>query len=139
MSLRHLRTSPHDLSEKLLPGNGRSQSQQVVHKNQLKTLNGVVVPCMLNIMGIVLFLRLGWGIGQIGVLGCFIFFIVGEFASIMTVLSFSAIITNGKMEGGGSYFMLSRAMGPEFGGSIGILFYAAYAVGCCFYIVGFST
>ena len=48
-----------------------------VHKNQLKTLNGVVVPCMLNIMGIVLFLRLGWGIGEIGVLGCFIFFIVG--------------------------------------------------------------
>lgn len=126
-----------------LDSSRRSPPQQkvttMVHKNQLKTLNGVVVPCMLNIMGIVLFLRLGWGIGQVGVVGTFLFFLVGELASIMTVFSFSAIITNGKMEGGGSYFMLSRAMGPEFGGSIGILFYAAYAVGCTFYIVGFST
>ena len=146
-SLKHLRSSGMSLSESLLGGSGSANrvgagggpEAPVVHKNQLKTLNGVVVPCMLNIMGIVLFLRLGWGIGQVGVVGCFIFFLVGEFASVMTVLSFSAIITNGKMEGGGSYFMLSRAMGPEFGGAIGILFYAAYAVGCCFYIVGFST
>jgi len=139
-SLNRLRQQNQPLSQPLIAAGGASPAPKPeVHKNQLKTLNGVVVPCMLNIMGIVLFLRLGWGIGQIGVIGCFIFFIVGEFASILTVLSFSAIITNGKMKGGGSYYMLSRAMGPEFGGSIGILFYAAYAVGCCFYIVGFST
>lgn len=137
--MSNLKRMKSNLSVPLLEHGDKPRKKVHVQHNQLKTLNGVVVPCMLNIMGIVLFLRLGWGVGQVGVLGCFLFFIVGEIASVLTVLSFSAIITNGKMKGGGSYYMLSRAMGPEFGGSIGILFYAAYAVGCCFYIVGFST
>ena len=40
------------------------------------------------------------------------------------------------MSGGGSYFMISRSLGPEFGGAMGMLFYVAYAMGVCFYIIG---
>eukprot|EP01006_Ploeotia_vitrea_P025390 TRINITY_DN58260_c0_g1_i1.p1 TRINITY_DN58260_c0_g1~~TRINITY_DN58260_c0_g1_i1.p1 ORF type:complete len:1001 (-),score=502.59 TRINITY_DN58260_c0_g1_i1:118-2793(-) len=43
------------------------------------------------------------------------------------------------MRGGGSYYMMSRSLGPELGGAIGCLFYAAFAVGSCFYAVGFAT
>eukprot|EP00475_Leptophrys_vorax_P031163 TRINITY_DN4712_c0_g1_i1.p1 TRINITY_DN4712_c0_g1~~TRINITY_DN4712_c0_g1_i1.p1 ORF type:complete len:892 (-),score=224.55 TRINITY_DN4712_c0_g1_i1:1370-3667(-) len=43
------------------------------------------------------------------------------------------------MKGGGSYFMISRSLGPELGGAIGVLFYLAYAIGTCFYVIGFAT
>ena len=109
------------------------------HKNQLATLNGVFVPCSLNIMGIILFLRFGWGIAQAGVIGTLLIVCLCFVMAILTVLSFSAIVTNGEMAGGGSYFMISRSLGPEFGGAMGMLFYVAYAMGVCFYIIGFST
>eukprot|EP01083_Nonionella_stella_P181753 652076_1 len=109
----------------------------VIH-NKLGTINGCYVPCLLNIMGVILFERLGWGIGQVGVSGVFAIFVIAEFQAIITVLSLSAIVTNGNMRGGGSYFMISRTLGPEFGGSIGLLFYSAYCVGVAFYCTGFA-
>jgi potassium/chloride transporter 9 len=90
-------------------------------------------------MGIILFLRMGWGVSQAGVLGSLLIIAVAEIMAILTVLSFSAIVTNGEMEGGGSYYMISRSLGPEFGGAMGMLFYVAYAMGVCFYIIGFAT
>ena len=100
--------------------------------NQLGTINGCYVPCLLNIMGIVLFERLGWGIGQVGIRNVLFIYIFAELAAILTVLSLSAIVTNGNMKGGGSYYMISRTLGAEFGGSVGILFYCAYAVNIAF-------
>jgi len=113
-------------------------AQETVVHNKLTTLNGCYVPCLLNIMGIILFLRLGWAVGEAGVGGVLVIFAITEIASILTVLSLSAIVSNGAMDGGGCYFMISRTLGPEFGGSIGILFYAAYAVGITFYVTGFA-
>ena len=91
-----------------------------MQRNALGTLNGVVVPCLLNIMGVILFLRLGWSVGQVGWVGCLVMLTVGELMAFTTVLSFSAIVTNGNMRGGGSYFMISRCLGPEYGGAIGL-------------------
>eukprot|EP01084_Bolivina_argentea_P108180 193328_1 len=102
------------------------------HHNQLGTINGCYVPCLLNIMGIVLFERLGWGIGQVGIRNVLLIYLFAELAAILTVLSLSAIVTNGNMKGGGSYYMISRTLGAEFGGSVGILFYCAYAVNIAF-------
>jgi potassium/chloride transporter 9 len=90
-------------------------------------------------MGVVLFLRLGWAIGEAGTLGVLSMFIVGELQTLLTVLSITAIVTNGKVKGGGAYFVISRCMGPAFGGSIGILFYLAYAISCAFYTLGVAT
>jgi len=81
---------------------------------------------------------LGWGIGQVGVRNVLIIFAIAETQSIITVLSLCAIVTNGTMRAGGSYYMISRTLGPEFGGSIGLLFYAAYCVGVAFYASGFA-
>ncbi len=82
---------------------------------------------------------MGWGVAQAGIMGSLLIIAVAEIMAILTVLSFSAIVTNGEMAGGGSYFMISRSLGPEFGGAMGALFYVAYAMGVAFYIIGFAT
>jgi len=107
-----------------------------MHKNNLGVINGVLVPCLLNIMGIILFLRLGWAVSHAGVLGVVLMLVIGESVAMLTVLSMSAVVSNGNMRGGGSYFLLSRSLGPELGGSIGLLFYLAYAIMLCFNTIG---
>ncbi|GBG23984.1 Solute carrier family 12 member 9 [Hondaea fermentalgiana] len=116
----------------------RTAAHETQH-NQLGVFNGVLVPCLLNILGVILFLRIGWAVGQAGWVEVLIMFGVGETLALLTVLSMAAIVSNGNMRGGGSYFIISRSLGPELGGSIGLLFYAGYAVGTTFYVVGFAT
>ena len=95
-------------NEPLLPRLRRYDSSTVVSANNLGTLNGVYIPCLMNILGIILFMRLSWAVGQAGWLNVLLMFLVGELAAILTVFSMSALISTGKVRGGGSYFLLSR-------------------------------
>ena len=63
-------------------------------------------------------------------------FIVGESMALFTAMSLSALCTNGKMRAGGAYYMISRSLGPEFGGAMAALFFIAYVVGSTFHISG---
>ena len=56
--------------------------------------------------------------------------------TFLTGISMSAIATNGVVPGGGSYFMISRSLGPEFGGAVGLLFYIGTTVAASMYIIG---
>ncbi|XP_072258498.1 solute carrier family 12 member 1 isoform X3 [Pyxicephalus adspersus] len=101
-------------------------------------IKGVLVRCMLNIWGVMLFIRLSWIVGQAGIgLGVIIIGLAVAVTSI-TGLSTSAIATNGCVRGGGAYYLISRSLGPEFGGSIGLIFAFANAVAVAMYVVGFS-
>eukprot|EP01047_Picozoa_sp_COSAG01_P018550 COSAG01_NODE_1007_length_12161_cov_12.669624_14_plen_230_part_00 len=113
-------------------------AMMVANKQGLGALMGVFVPCMLSIIGVVLFLRLGWAIGEAGVLGVLSMFGIGIVLIVLTDLSLCALATNGKIRAGGTYYLVSRSLGPEFGGAIGIIFFAANAVGIAFYMQGFA-
>ena len=104
----------------------------------LGAVMGVFIPCVLSIIGVVLFMRLGWAIGEAGVLGVLSMIGLGTLLSYLTAFSLCALATNGKIRGGGAYYLISRSLGPEMGGAIGMVFFAANSVGIAFYMQGFT-
>ncbi|CAH1967079.1 unnamed protein product [Acanthoscelides obtectus] len=101
-------------------------------------IQGVLVRCLLNIWGVMLFLRLTWVVAQAGIGQSILLILTTTVVTTITSLSMSAISTNGVIKGGGTYYMISRSLGPEFGGSIGLIFSLANAVACAMYVVGFG-
>eukprot|EP00054_Salpingoeca_dolichothecata_P017555 m.105593 g.105593 ORF g.105593 m.105593 type:complete len:860 (+) comp22501_c0_seq4:38-2617(+) len=97
---------------------------------------GVCVPNILSIFSVILFLRLGFIVGQAGYLLSSGMFLLAYLICAMTILSLSAISTNGAVKGGGVYFMISRSLGPAFGGSIGMVFFLANVSACGLYVIG---
>jgi potassium/chloride transporter 9 len=90
---------------------------------KLGTFDGVYLPTTLNVLSILMFLRFGFMLGQVGILGMLLLLVVAYSIDLLTTLSISAISTNGTVRGGGAYYMISRSLGPEFGGSIGVVFF----------------
>ncbi|XP_005951097.1 solute carrier family 12 member 3 [Haplochromis burtoni] len=99
---------------------------------------GVMVRCMLNIWGVILFLRLSWITSQAGILLTWLIILISVTVTSVTALSISAIATNGRVISGGAYFMISRTLGPEIGGPIGVVFSFANALACALNTVGFA-
>ncbi|KAL5003864.1 amino acid permease-domain-containing protein [Aspergillus recurvatus] len=90
---------------------------------KFSTFSGVFVPTSLNVLSILMFLRFGFILGQAGLLGMLGLLAISYTINLVTTMSLSAIATNGTVKGGGAYYLISRSLGPEFGGSIGIVFY----------------
>ncbi|XP_076020450.1 solute carrier family 12 member 2 [Genypterus blacodes] len=101
-------------------------------------IKGVLVRCMLNIWGVMLFIRMSWIVGQAGIALSCVIVLMATVVTTITGLSTSAIATNGFVRGGGAYYLISRSLGPEFGGSIGLIFAFANAVAVAMYVVGFA-
>uniref|UniRef100_A0A8C9RUI3 Solute carrier family 12 member 3 n=1 Tax=Scleropages formosus TaxID=113540 RepID=A0A8C9RUI3_SCLFO len=101
-------------------------------------ITGVMIRCMLNIWGVITFLRLSWITSQAGILLTWLIILMSVLVTSITALSVSAISTNGKVYSGGAYFMISRTLGPEVGGPIGVVYSFANAIGCALHTVGFS-
>ncbi|KAM5192403.1 solute carrier family 12 member 6 isoform 1-T1 [Mantella aurantiaca] len=103
---------------------------------RMGTIMGVYLPCLQNIFGVILFLRLPWVVGTAGVLHSFCIVFSCCCCTMLTAISMSAIATNGVVPAGGSYFMISRALGPEFGGAVGLCFYLGTTFATAMYILG---
>ncbi|XP_002733951.1 solute carrier family 12 member 4-like [Saccoglossus kowalevskii] len=105
-------------------------------KAKLGTMLGVYLPTIQHIFGVLMFLRLFWIVGNAGVIQSFLLVALCCLTTFLTSISMSAIATNGVVESGGSYFMISRNLGAEFGGAVGILFYLANTFATSMYLIG---
>ncbi|KAM9645300.1 solute carrier family 12 member 1 isoform 3-T3 [Trichechus inunguis] len=155
-----------------MPGDEQTEDKEDDQSGAVKFgwVKGVLVRCMLNIWGVMLFIRLSWIVGEAGIgLGVIIIalavtvtgitglstsaiatngyvrgglgvliILLSTMVTSITGLSTSAIATNGFVRGGGAYYLISRSLGPEFGGSIGLIFAFANAVAVAMYVVGFA-
>ncbi|APA09709.1 hypothetical protein sscle_05g044790 [Sclerotinia sclerotiorum 1980 UF-70] len=95
-------------------------------QEKLGMFSGVYVPTCLNVLSILMFLRFGFILGQSGILGMMGMLIASYVINFITTFSLSAIASNGTVRGGGAYYLISRSLGPEFGGSIGLVFYLGF-------------
>ncbi|XP_040886890.1 solute carrier family 12 member 3-like isoform X2 [Toxotes jaculatrix] len=121
-------------------GNEESESQGPEEKVPVRFgwVIGVMMRCMLNIWGVILFLRLSWITSQAGIVLTWVIILMSVTVTSVTALSVSAIATNGRVISGGAYFMISRSLGPEIGGPIGVVFSFANALACALNTVGFA-
>ena len=118
----------------------RSKNESVSSDDPLKfgTFGGVFTPDVLTVLGVIMYLRLGWVVGNAGILGALAIIVISKTISFCTGLSMSSITTNIKIGAGGAYSIISKSLGLEAGGSIGIPFYISLMLSAALYIVGFT-
>jgi len=104
----------------------------------LGTFEGVFTPSILTILGVIMYLRFGWVVGNVGLLGAFIIVTISTSITFLTSLSIASIATDKQVKVGGAYYMISRALGIETGGAIGIPLYMAQALSVALYTIGFA-
>ncbi len=102
------------------------------------TFLGVYTPSILTILGLVMYLRFGWVVGNAGLIQTIVIVLMASSITFITGLSASAIATNIKVGVGGEYFMISRSLGLEPGGAIGIPLYLCRTLSVTFYCYGLS-
>uniref|UniRef100_A0A8B9K4P8 Solute carrier family 12 member 4 n=1 Tax=Astyanax mexicanus TaxID=7994 RepID=A0A8B9K4P8_ASTMX len=113
-----------------------ASKRKIPKSPNMGTLMGVYLPCLQNIFGVILFLRLTWIVGTAGVVQSFLIVLMCCSCTMLTAISMSAIATNGVVPAGGAYFMISRSLGPEFGGAVGLCFYLGTTFAAAMYILG---
>ncbi len=113
-------------------------SQAANTRGRFGTFAGVFTPNVLTILGIIFFLRTGWVVGQAGLINALIIVAIANTISFLTGLSLSAIATSMRVKAGGNYFIISRSLGLEIGGAIGIPLYLSQAISVAFYVIGFT-
>ena len=104
----------------------------------LGTFGGVFTPSLLTILGVIMYLRFGWVVGNAGLVGTLAIVTLATSITFLTTLSISAIATDQRVRGGGAYYMISRSLGIEAGGAVGIPLYFAQALSVALYTIGFA-
>ena len=116
----------------------QNQNKSPGNRGTLGTFAGVFTPSILTILGIILFLRLGYVVGSAGLMYAFIIIVLANAISVLTTFSLAAIATNLKVKGGGDYYLISRTLGFEYGGALGLVLFLAQSVSIAFYCMGFG-
>lgn len=104
----------------------------------LSAFGGVFTPSILTILGVIMYLRFGWVLGHVGLINTFIIVTLSTSITLLTGLSISAIATDQEVRAGGAYYMISRSLGIETGGAVGIPLFFAQALSVALYTLGFA-
>lgn len=102
------------------------------------TFSGVFTPSLLTILGVIMYMRLGWVVGQAGLIATIGIILIAHVISVTTGLSISSIATDKKIKTGGIYYMLSRTLGLPMGGAIGVALFLGTAMSISLYVIGFA-
>jgi len=108
------------------------------NKNRFGAFTGVFTPSILTILGVIMYMRLGWVVGNSGIFAAVGIILVAHIISLTTGLSISSIATDKKIRTGGIYYILSRSLGLPMGGAIGIALFIGMSLSISLYIVGFT-
>ncbi|KAG5677662.1 hypothetical protein PVAND_007399 [Polypedilum vanderplanki] len=93
---------------------------------------------MVNIFGVIVFLRSGWIVAQAGILHAIMIVICSVGIALISVLSAIGIVERIRMEGGGVYFLIANTLGSRMGSSLGLMYCFGQAVGCALNVLGFG-
>ncbi|WP_430933708.1 amino acid permease [Saccharicrinis sp. 156] len=110
---------------------------QNIKKKTFGTFAGVFTPTTLTILGVIMYIRQPWVVGNAGVIGALAIVLLSVAITFTTALSLSSITTNVRIGSGGAFSLISQSLGLEIGGAIGIPFYFAQAIAVAMYIFGF--
>lgn len=105
---------------------------------KLGTFLGVYTPTILTILGVIMYLRLGWLVGHMGLERVIFVVLLANGITIITTLSFSAVATNTRVGVGGAYYIVSRSLGIEIGGAIGVPLFLSQALSVTLYAFGLA-
>ena len=106
-------------------------------KKTFGTFAGVFTPTPLTILGVIMYIRQPWVVGNAGVMGALGIVLLSVAITLTTALSLSSITTNIRIGSGGAFSLISQSLGLEIGGAIGIPFYFAQSIAVAMYIFGF--
>jgi amino acid transporter len=98
----------------------------------------VFLASLSTILGAIMFLRFGYAVGHVGLLGALMIIVLAHLVTVPTALAIAEIATNRRVEGGGEYFIISRSFGTTIGGAIGISLYLSQAISVAFYMIAFA-
>lgn len=116
----------------------RSEMALPATEGGLGTFGGVFTPSLLTILGVIMYLRLGWVVGNVGLFQTLVIITLSTLITFLTALSISTIATDRRVRIGGAYYMISRSLGVESGGAIGLPLYTALTLSIALYTIGFA-
>ena len=112
-------------------------SRRQTRPKQYGMFEGVFKPTLLTILGAIMYLRMGWVVGNAGLLGGVVVVLLAVSITLATGLSVSSIATNTRLKAGGPYAMISKSLGLEVGGAVGLPLFLSQAFAVAMYIFGF--
>lgn len=129
----------YEKSKQTTPVKDLDQQAKEQEYKKYGTFAGVFTPTLLTILGVIMFLREGWVVGNAGLLGSLSIITLSFAITFCTALSMSSFVTNTRVGAGGAFSIVSQSLGIEIGGSIGIPLFVSQAIAVSMYIFGFRA